>query len=157
MTYRNKRWRLLADVRVQGAFCVRIVIYWLACQFAMVATMLGIANLEAPGPGASSSVIHLITPALSVSFLLLPLALLDALVFTNHLAGPLLNFRRALGQLATTESAEQIHFREGDFYPDLAENFNRVRAKILQAQDQEDHAHEQEGVVGREPMTVHSS
>lgn len=154
MTYRNKRWRLLADARVQGAFCVRIVIYWLACQFAMVATMLGIANLEAAGPGTSGSVMHLITPALSISFLLLPLVLLDSLAFTNRFAGPLLKFRREFSHLVATESAEQVHFRNGDFFPDLAENFNRLRGRILQEQGQDNSANEQEGAVGRNPMIV---
>lgn len=154
MTHRNKRWRVFADAKMQGIFCARIVAYWLACQIAMCVTIVGIASLEGPGPSESGSVLRFIMPAFFVSLLILPIALFDALVFTNRIAGPLLSFRRKFSQLVATGNAEQFHVRRKDFFCDLAENFNLLREKVLQQQGKDNDANEKEVAAGRAPATV---
>jgi hypothetical protein len=38
--------------------------------------------------------------------------------------------RRMLGQLAAGEPTDPLHFREGDFWNDVANNFNAIRARL---------------------------
>ena len=71
-------------------------------------------------------------PAFYISLCALPFALLDTLIFTNKVIGPLFSFRRQLSQLAELETAEELHFRKGDFFADLATNFNRIRMIVAQ-------------------------
>ena len=84
----------------------------------------------AGNPQSSGTLSQYITPALFVSSLALPLALFDLILFSNRFAGPMLNFRRKFNELVEHETAETMHLRHGDFYPDLAENFNKLRDKI---------------------------
>jgi len=96
----------------------------------MVGTILGIAFLEGP-TGNSASIGRFIVPALVVSSLVLPIALLDILMFSNKFAGPILNFRRRFKELVDNGTCEDVRFRPGDYYRDLSDNFNKLRTKIL--------------------------
>ncbi len=128
---RNKRWRLIADLQIQGRLSLRLGIYWIACQMVMVATIFGFAFLtNSSGAGAA------IFPALVASTLFLPIMLLDLIVFSNRFAGPMLTLRRALKQLAQSNSSEEIKFRDGDFYQDMENDFNIVRRKIVAKSDE---------------------
>ena len=136
MKRKNRRWRLVADLRVQGVWCARVIVYWLVCQGTMCATIAGMASLEGPGAEAGGSVVRFLVPAFYVSLCALPLALLDTLLFTNRIVGPLFRFRRGVGQLAATQTAEALHFRKGDFFFDLAQQFNRLREIVIQQRRQ---------------------
>ena len=60
------------------------------------------------------------------SVVVLPVALLDLIVFSNRFAGPILNFRKRFDKLAKNGVVEELRFRPGDYYPELQDNFNRV-------------------------------
>lgn len=134
MKTKNRRWRLFADAKIQGIVCLRIVVYWLACQIAVFATIAALASLNGAAPDADASVVRFFVPALFVSMCILPLALFDALAFTNRFTGPLLNFRQKFHKLAAAEDVDPLKFRQGDYFPDLEDNFNRLRNVILQRQ-----------------------
>ena len=135
MKRKNRRWRLLADLKIQGGMCARVIAYWLICQGLMCATIAVLASLE--GPASGGSALRFLMPAFHVSLCALPLALLDTLIFTNRVVGPLFSFRRQFQQLAKSQNVEELHFRKGDFFADLAENFNRVRKIVKQQQPAE--------------------
>ena len=119
MSDKNRRWRLFADFKIQGICCLRIIVYWFVCQFAMCATIAGIASLEGPVPDAGGSVFRFIIPAFFISLFILPIALLDALIFTNRIMGPLFHFRRQFSRLAAAQSVAPIKFRKQDYFCDL--------------------------------------
>ena len=122
----NRRYRLIADVKLQGLLIVRVIAYWFTCQLMMVGTMLGFAFLQGPSEGISAAVKTLMVPAIFVSAMVLPIAIFDMLVFSNRFAGPMLNFRRKFRELAQEGTTGHVHFRAGDYYPDLRENFNQL-------------------------------
>ena len=122
---KHKRWRLFADARVQGQLCFRVVIYWLVCQFTTVGAMIAFASL---GKQVSPNMIwSFVGPAFFASLMILPFALLDAIGFSNRFAGPILNFRRRFADLVNGKPTSEINFRPGDYYEDLAENYNLLR------------------------------
>ena len=135
MKSNDKRRRVFADMKVQGGLCLRIAMYWFICQLAVVGTILGFASLESPA-AVHGSVTRFLGPALFVSALVLPFVLLDVLVFSNRFAGPLLSFRREFKRLGAGQPTQEIRFRRGDHFAELCEDFNRVRDKLSQQQDE---------------------
>ncbi len=122
----NKRWRLVADSKLQGNLCIRVAIYWFLCQLTIYGTMFGFAYLEG---SETNDLQHLMIPALIASLVLLPAVVVDMISFSNRFAGPLHNFRRRFEVFAKTGEIEEIRFRKGDFFPDLQENFNQLRCR----------------------------
>ena len=125
----NKRWRLIADVRIQGLLCIRLAIYWMVCQAAMAGTISAMSILTT-GAANGSSGGHFIYPALIVSSLVFPILLLDMLVFSNRFAGPMVNYRRKMKQLVENSTSEKIQFRQGDYFMELGDNYNEICERI---------------------------
>lgn len=146
MTKRNNRWRVFADARMQGILCVRIAIYWLVCQLAMCLAIVGVASLD--GAEGGGNVVPFLMPAFCFSLFILPVALLDAVVYTNRIAGPLLNFRRKFSLLVRSGVSDPVKFRPGDYFSDLADNFNCLRDQLVQRQD---------GVPNQEPLAKYET
>lgn len=122
---KNRRRRLLADSRVQGMLCLRIAIYWITCQAFTFGTVAVFSVLAGPGT-ENDSITNYMVPAFCFSTLVLPLILLDALVFSNRFVGPVWNLRKHLKALVNEGSCEEVRFRGGDYYRDLHDNFNKL-------------------------------
>ena len=130
---KNKnRNRLIADWKFQGGICIRFAIYWFVCYFVTIATIFGFASLEGTTQ-ISGSVSRFFTPALLAVTLVLPLALLELLAFTNRFVGPMVNLRQRLRQLAAGEMPDEVHFRSDDLLKEFEDDFNVIRARMQHA------------------------
>lgn len=132
---RKFRTRLLVDGPLQGALVCRVMLYWSATA----AVMLLLAGLQAAWANHGTTLPVLLNraslafgPALLASLVLLPMVLFDVLRFSHRFAGPMHRLRRETQRLADGESIKPIAFRPGDYWGDLAADFNRV-ADQLQA------------------------
>ena len=123
------RWRLFADARVQGQFCIRVVIYWVMCQLTMLGGMIAFASIGGKDQISPEVLWQIAFPAALVSLLALPFALLDAVGFSNRFSGPILNFRRRFAEFVQGKPVNEMSFRPGDFYEDLSRNFNELRSR----------------------------
>ncbi len=124
---RHKRIRVCADPKVQLGLAARIGVYWVICQGLMTLIILGMFTIQGESPIKSPW--SLLLPALIISGLFLPAALLDFMIFSNRIVGPLFRLRNFAKSWAESETAQALHFRKGDFYSDIAENFNRICEK----------------------------
>ena len=132
---RDKRFRLFADAKLQSSLCLRVACYWLICQATLSVTLLALLSFEtASAANSTGSPWRLIIPGLLASLVVLPLVLLDLLLFSNKFAGPMVRFRRYLRELNQGQEHGPIHFRRGDYYLDLCEQFNRFREKQTKPQ-----------------------
>jgi hypothetical protein len=137
-TGKPKRKQLFVDPKVQGALILRVVLYWIVCVVTIVLMLL--CWRIATGP-ARMFYLHFddmwfhYGPALVASFLLLPLVVYDIVQMSNRFCGPLLRLRRAMRALARGEHVAPISFREGDFWPEFAQEFNAlvVRMETIRA------------------------
>jgi hypothetical protein len=132
---KQKRKRLVADVQVQGALTVRVVIYWFSCLFVMGILLLlwrMVSQPLSPFERQLRDLWSLYRPAALLSLSLLPVVVLDMLRLTNRFAGPLLRVRRAMRDLAQGKAVEAIQFRKGDFWQEFARDFNVVAARLQQ-------------------------
>jgi len=129
------RKRLFVDPKVQGTLILRVVLYWIV--FLVTLTLLLLCWRIFTGP-ARPFYTHFddmwfqFGPALVGSFLLLPLVIYDILRVSNRFAGPLFRLRRSLRALARGEPVRPISFREGDFWIEVAHEFNAVLARFQQ-------------------------
>ncbi len=69
-------------------------------------------------------------PAAVASILLLPIIIIDVIRVSNRFCGPMQRLRGAMRQLAAGEHVRPVHFRDNDFWQELAEEFNAVIARV---------------------------
>lgn len=142
MSVRPKRRTYYVDKEVQGELLVKAARYWILSVIVVAALTIigwifitpGIATLvkfrdELP------SLIGAILVAPIASLLVLPVVLYDLLKLSNRFAGPMFRLRRLMGQVADGEKIEPVRFRQGDYWHDFAEEFNRLLEKIETAEE----------------------
>ena len=126
MTQCKKRYRLFADFKLQTLLCVRIAAYWICCQVTVLTTVFVMYSFESSGAESSASPWRFIIPAMVMSSIVLPIALLDLLYFSNKFAGPLMRVRRHLKKINQGHEVAPIKFRTGDYYKDLGDEINQL-------------------------------
>lgn len=145
----NNRFRkkYFVDYRVQGTLLLRIVLYWGFCLLTISVMLLCWRILTGPARVFYTHFDDMwfqFGPALVASVLLLPLVLIDSLRLSNRFAGPAYRLRQSLRSLARGEHVHPIHFRDGDFWREMASDFNRIAAR-LQAEEAPCHADKVDG------------
>jgi hypothetical protein len=135
----KKRKTKLIDKSVQGQLVIRVFAYWTMCMWGMFCLLAGVPIVlswfvsSAGAPTASQLILQtgrMFWPALFASSLMLPLLLLDVVRVSHRFAGPMYRLRNALRDVADGKQVAPIKFREGDFWCDMADEFNRVAARI---------------------------
>ena len=137
----QQRKQLYHGSRVQVALLARVVMYWCAYMVAIAAFVLIWRIVTGP---ARIFYTHFedmwfhFGPAVIASFLLLPFLLWDTLKLSNRFVGPLTRLRKHFRMGACGEEVPPIHFREGDFWHDVSEEFNAMIAELQKRQSEEE-------------------
>jgi len=129
-----KRRQVFVDRNVQGGLMLRVAGYWFFCLISVLMMVMVWTVFTGPRMSGGDLIGTLWTryaPALVASLLLLPLVVCDAIRFSHRFAGPIVRLRGALRRIAQTGECDQIHFREGDFWHDLADVFNRAQNRLM--------------------------
>jgi hypothetical protein len=132
---KSLRKQFFVDPRVQGGLVWRLILYWMLCLAATTTILLCWRMITGPARVFYTHFDDMwfhYGPALIVSLLLLPLVIVDVIRYSNRFAGPMLRLRRSMRDLARGEHVEPLHFRNGDFWHDFAEEFNAVAARVEQ-------------------------
>ncbi len=128
-----KRKQLFVDPKVQGALVLRILGYWLVTMITAV-SMIVCWRMLTDSPRFLvthfSEIVFYYGPAAVASILLLPLMVVDCVRVSNRFAGPLYRLRRCMRDLGKGLPVPPIHFRDGDFWLELADEFNLLSAKM---------------------------
>jgi hypothetical protein len=127
------RKRLFVDRKVQGALMLRAVQYWFCCLLTVGLTLLGWHLITGSAESLYEYFLdawHYFLAAGVVSLLILPVLMYDALKTSNKFTGPLFRLRRELRRLAAGERVPPIRFRSGDFWPELADEFNAASERM---------------------------
>jgi hypothetical protein len=141
---RNKpRKKYFIDSRVQGVLVSRVIMYWFLFMFGMFTLLAGfplVISFFVKSPGAPSAGQLILQtwrsfwPAIFASALMLPILILDIIRVSHRFAGPMVRLRTALRDVAAGKSIEPIVFRYGDFWCEIAEEFNQATARIRELQ-----------------------
>src|SRR5436190_24167365 len=128
-----RRTKRFIDSRVQGALARRIIFHWLVFVLVTSAVAFVVQVLSDPFRGLSSHLSDLWWaqgPFLLVMVFLLPVFVMDAIKLSNRFAGPIFNLRRAIRKVAEGETPRKLKFRQGDFWHDLANDYNTMLSKL---------------------------
>jgi hypothetical protein len=139
---RQPRTRLLIDPVVQGAVIRQQLIHW---SITLVVVIAGLLLFQVLGDGGGSSLTdHLVTLWSRFGMLLLallcvfPLFVYDSIRLTHRFAGPVFALHVALRKLANGQRIHEVAFRSDDFWNELAQDINRIAARLDQQQLAED-------------------
>jgi len=125
------RKKKFTDANVQGTLLVRAVFYWAMCILNTGLVLLCWQIIVAP-PGNFASFFRFdllwidYRAALIASLFTLPLILFDVLNISHRFAGPNSRFRQSMRDLAAGKDVDLIRFRGGDFWQEMADEFNDV-------------------------------
>lgn len=117
------------DPEVQGALARRISIHWLLYTLLASILVIGLKWMTNPFTPLAEHVAEAwwtYGPMLLVLVCLAPVFVFDAVKLSNRFTGPVLRLRNATRELANGERPRRITLRDGDFWKELAEDFNRV-------------------------------
>lgn len=140
---RIKRQRLYVDKGVQGALVRRVALYWVAACWGIFCVLAGFPIGVTLAVGAQdgvtiSSLLHQswldFWPSLLASFIVLPVIISDLLRLSHRFVGPMIRLRNAMRDLSAGKPVRPISFREGDFWCEFADEFNRLAARLEAAE-----------------------
>src|SRR4051794_21193012 len=133
------RKQLFVDPKVQGALLLRAIGYWFFCLLTMALSLLLWQLFTGPARLFYlhfDDMLYWYGPAAVASLLVLPLVIIDCVRLSNRFAGPLYRLRRELRRLGAGETVKPIHFRDGDFWLEFADEFNAVAKRVEQLNKQ---------------------
>ena len=139
MAANYNRKRIFVDRHVQGGIVARLIVLWLG--FALLASMvwLTLEFLSDPTAGLShylQDIGSYVTPLLLAFGVTMPIVILHLLRFTHRFAGPVVRLRRLMRELADGQQVPNLKFRDGDYWPDLADEFNRIATMVAEQKKQ---------------------
>jgi hypothetical protein len=130
----DNRGKLLIDNGVQLSLVRRIFLHWLAFIGLFLCIVLTLELfLRDPGVTLSASAFQAIEKnslMLILMVAVMPAFLYDTVKLSNRFAGPITKLKNRLTALADGEPVDEITFRKGDFWGELAEQFNRVANRL---------------------------
>ena len=113
----------------QTKMLLRIGAYWLI-YLVTLWNLLFVWRLIQEGPGnIVDQYVRFLRdyyPPLILLVVLLPVAAWDAITFVHRFVGPLVRVRRGLQDLAAGQAIHPIKFRDGDYLPELRDDFNAM-------------------------------
>ena len=133
MSKPSKRKNLFVDPKVQSALAVRLAVHWFL--FAGIVSVLTLSLKWFADPFQSMGQLWNVFmsdqwPMLVTMTLLLPIFVYDSLKLSNRFAGPIIRFRKTIVAIADGETPRHLKFRKGDFWHDLAGDFNRMLDRL---------------------------
>lgn len=132
----SNRATFLVDRQVQWAISRRIVLHWFLFAVCLVLVNIVIRTIvtitEVPVLEAIKLAATRQLSVIVVMSMMLPMFLLDTLKLSNRFAGPIYRLRQALSRLAAGEPSQPLTFRAGDFWSEVADDFNRLAEQQAQ-------------------------
>ena len=128
-----QRTKHFIDKKVQGALARRILLHWLVFLAMAFAVSFIVQVLSNPFVSLTTHVENLWWtqgPFLLVTVFLLPVFVVDTVKLSHRFAGPIFSLRRAIREVAAGEPARKLKFRRGDFWQDLAQDYNAMLVRF---------------------------
>lgn len=126
----KKRTTFLVDPVVQWAIGRRVIMHWLLFGVCLITANVMLQTIVTMTEMPFGAAIRIATlqqiSVMVVMAMMLPMFVLDTMKLSNRFAGPMYRIRNALVKIPTGEPMNELTFREGDFWADVAEDFNRV-------------------------------
>jgi len=132
-----RRGQIFVDRDVQFALMLRVTGYWMFCLLSISLMLICWSAYTGPSRpfiDLATDLYHRYGPCLIASLLLLPVAMMDVLRLSNRFVGPVSRMRSTLKELAGGRDVERMHFRDDDYWRELAGDLNEVATRLKQNQ-----------------------
>jgi hypothetical protein len=130
---RPQRRQKFVDSKVQGALARRVIFHWLVFLAVASVAALFLQVLSDPFRPAGEHFENLWYthgPFLVVMVFLLPVFVIDTIKISHRFAGPIYSLRRAMREVADGQPPRKLQFRQGDFWQELANEYNAMLAQL---------------------------
>jgi hypothetical protein len=146
MPSRPQRRQKFIDSKVQGALARRIIFHWLVFLAVASVTALMLEVLSDPFRPSGEhleEVWYTHGPFLVVMVFLLPIFVIDTIKISHRFAGPIYSLRRSMREVADGQPPQKLKFREGDFWHELASDYNAMIDRLAPNAQEESSAEQQ--------------
>ena len=130
----SQRKTFMVDSRLQGALGWRIAMHWMIFLALSIAVTCSLQVLSSCGEGSLWSRLEEALKSqfgsIAVLLALLPWFVHDLLKFSNRFAAPVVRLQRSIVQLTNNNQAPPLVIRSGDFWQQLATDFNELRTRV---------------------------
>ena len=136
---KSLRKKLYVNKAAQGSIIKRSIYQWYFCTSLILMTMAIFISVKDPSRSALLLIYELwiyFSPAFVASVVVLPLFIYDILKQSHKIAGPLERLSSEMTKLAEGQTVDTLRFRQGDYWPELAEKFNELASQIQAERDQ---------------------
>ena len=138
---RNRRKKRFIDSAVQGAIGRRIALHWLmffAMAFLTLPLWRLMSSTEFTGPFSTLLLRSWAetAPVLVILIAMLPIFVWDTVKFSHRFAGPMYRFHKTVKSLSAGEEVQPIRLRKGDFWMDVADDFNSMIERLTSERNQ---------------------
>jgi len=152
----SQRTRFLVDPDVQWAIIRRMLTHWSLALLALLSLGVVVNLIYAPGDRslheACAASFSAQIPLLCILFMLMPVYVWDVVRLSHRFAGPMFRLRGVFRDLANGGRAPRLRFRPGDFWHQIAEDFNVFYQSHLELKERcELLEKELERATGKEP------
>ncbi|MEM7560534.1 MAG: hypothetical protein AAF394_15535 [Planctomycetota bacterium] len=128
------RGRIYVDKKVQGALARRIVVHWciffVVCMLCLFAMEFFVGDPALGVGGHLAAVWQKYAFFVLVMLAIVPSFVYDSLKLSNKFAGPMVRLRHGIQKITRGEEVGTLKFRKGDFWGDVADEFNEMRTSI---------------------------
>jgi hypothetical protein len=138
MSSRPQRRQKFIDSKVQGALARRIIFHWLVfLAVASVAALLlqVLSDPFRPAGEHFDNLWYTHGPFLVVMVFLLPVFVIDTIKISHRFAGPVYSLRRTMREVADGKPPRKLQFRQGDFWHELASDYNAMIDRLAPEAD----------------------
>lgn len=132
MVHRLRKKRIL-DLPLQGTMILRVLVQWAILLACAAGTSVVLQFILDPLQDSATRVTNLEITALSfgiVTLFLMPVFVWDLIKFSHQFVGPIVRLRSFLNSTSLRKGECELSFRQGDYWQDLASEFNEMLARI---------------------------
>jgi len=151
-----ERKKTFVDPQVQGALARRLCMHWVAFIAVAAAVAFCLQVLSNPFRPISEHVQQLWWtqgPFIMVMIFMMPVFVVDTIKISHRFAGPIYRLRQTVREMAESGEMKVLKFRDFDFWQGLADDFNRMTARLTGTEydpsvaeaDEEEVAEKEEG------------
>jgi len=128
------RKRLIIDSKVQGALLRRCIVHWVIFGLAALVLLLPLhilgRGIDGPLSVGLASMWDQYKLLILVVVVIMPAFLYDLVKLSHRFAGPITRLRNEMRRAARGERVKPVHFRENDFWQEVADEFNALIERI---------------------------
>lgn len=135
---KSKRKSRLINCKVQRALLFQFVCHWIYFFLAIVGVSFVMHAMFQPPSESYAAIFAEIKNdymlMVYMMFALVPIFLRDLIKLSHRFVGPMVRLRKCLDKAARGEHVEPLKFRDGDFWNEMADSFNKLMERIPQAE-----------------------